>query len=89
MPNDLANQVSEDLNKKTIPPQDELQDALGDMARDIALIEPDPQHWAGWVIYFIDRLAEESQKRRREFDFNSIREELVNELQDRMSTKMS
>jgi len=48
MPDDLAKQVNEALNKKSITPEQELQDALDEMARDIALIEPDPQDWAGW-----------------------------------------
>ena len=39
MPYDLTNKISEVLNKKSITPEDELADALGDMARDIALIE--------------------------------------------------
>jgi hypothetical protein len=47
IPDDLANQVSEELDKKSITPEDELQDAFEDMARDIALIEPDPRDWAG------------------------------------------
>ena len=46
MPADLAMIVSETLNKKRITPEDELADALEDMARDIALIEPDPRDWA-------------------------------------------
>jgi len=43
MPDDLAKKVSETLNKKRITPEDELADALEEMAQDIALIEPDPQ----------------------------------------------
>lgn len=39
MPDDLTNKISEVLNKKSITPEDELADALGDMVRDIALIE--------------------------------------------------
>jgi hypothetical protein len=47
MPDDLAKKISEVLNNKPISPEDDLADALGDMARDIALIEPDPMDWAG------------------------------------------
>ena len=50
MPDDLAKKISEVLNNKSITPEDELADALGDMARDIALIEPNPMDWSGWVI---------------------------------------
>lgn len=41
IPDGLAMKVSEVLNKFPITPEDELQDALDDMARDIALIEQD------------------------------------------------
>jgi hypothetical protein len=47
MPDDLSKKISEALNRKSITPEDELQDAFEDMARDIALIEPDPMDWAG------------------------------------------
>jgi hypothetical protein len=57
------------------------------MARDIALIEHDPQDWAEWVMYFLDQLEEESKKRIRGFDFNTVRRTLVNELQDQMRGK--
>ena len=51
IPNDLAKEVSETLNKKRITPEDKLADALEEMARDFALIEPDPKDWeSGWVI---------------------------------------
>jgi hypothetical protein len=40
MPEDLAKQVNEALNRKSITPEQELQDALIDIARDIALIKP-------------------------------------------------
>ena len=45
MPDDLANKKNEVLNNKPITPEDELADALKDIARDIALIEPDPVDW--------------------------------------------
>jgi hypothetical protein len=47
MPDDQAKKISEGLNKKGITPEDELADPLEDMARDIALIEPDPRDWGG------------------------------------------
>jgi hypothetical protein len=80
---DMVKKVSEALNRKSITPEEELQDAFDEMARDIALIEPNPQDWAGWVIYFLDQLKEESKRRRRGFDFNSILDELVIGLQNR------
>jgi hypothetical protein len=57
------------------------------MAQDIALIEPEPQDWVGWVIYLLDQLEEEAKRRRRGFDFNSGLGTLLNELQDRMRGK--
>jgi hypothetical protein len=57
------------------------------MAQDIALIEPEPQDWVGWVIYLLDQLEEEVKRRRRGFDFNSGLGTLLNELQDRMRGK--
>ena len=56
MPNDLSKKISEVLNNKPISPEDELADALEDMARDISLIEPDPVDWSGWVIYFLEMM---------------------------------
>jgi hypothetical protein len=50
MPDYLAKRISEALNRKSITPEQELQDALDEMARDIALIEPDLKYWGGWVI---------------------------------------
>ena len=52
-PDDLAKKVNETLNKKRITPENELADALEEMARDIALVEPDPRDWGGWVNLFI------------------------------------
>jgi hypothetical protein len=49
MPHDLGKKVSETLNRKRISPEDELADALEELIRGIALIEPDPQDWVGWV----------------------------------------
>jgi hypothetical protein len=48
---EMAKKVSEALNRKSITPEQELQDALDEMSRDIALIEPDPKDWGWWVIY--------------------------------------
>ena len=42
MSDEMAKKVSEALNKKSITPEDEPQDVLDDMARDIASIGPDP-----------------------------------------------
>ena len=49
MPDDLAKKVSEALNKKSTTPEDELQDALNEISRDIALIESNPFEWGEWL----------------------------------------
>ncbi len=51
----LDKKISEVLNNKPISPEDELADALGDMARDIALIEPNPRERAGGWLTCRDR----------------------------------
>ena len=80
MPKDLAKQVKDTLNRKSITPEQELQDALEEMARDIALIEPDPKDWGGWVIFFLDQMEAEAKKRWKQIDFDemikSLREDL-------------
>ena len=45
------------LNNKPLTPEDELADALGDMARDIALIEPNPGDWGGWGFYVLKQMV--------------------------------
>jgi len=63
MPDDLAKKISEVLNKKSITPEKELQDALDEMARDIALIEPNPVDWGGWVNYLLEQMEAEATRR--------------------------
>jgi hypothetical protein len=63
MPDDLAKRVSQSLSKKRSTPEDELANALEELARDIALIEPDPEAWAGWVIYLLEQLETEAKRR--------------------------
>jgi len=42
--------VREALSKKFIRPEDAVQNALEEIARDITIIEPDPKDWGGgWV----------------------------------------
>jgi hypothetical protein len=33
------------------------------MARDIALIEPNPLDWEGWVSYLLEQMESEAQRR--------------------------
>ena len=45
MSDDLAKRISKLVNKKLDGPEDDLKEALNDLARDIALIEPNPIDW--------------------------------------------
>jgi hypothetical protein len=60
MPEDLAKQVNEALDKKSITPENDLQDELDEMARDIALIESNPVNWGGWMSYLLEQLEGEA-----------------------------
>ena len=42
IPDDQARKVIEALSKKSIRPEDAVQKAIEEIARDIAIIEPDP-----------------------------------------------
>ena len=52
------------------------------MARDIALIEPDPQDWAGWVAYLLEQLEAEAQRRGKYAKFIEVFESLIARLGD-------
>lgn len=61
MPDNQANKLKEKLNRKTTSPVDELEKSMKETARDIAILEPDPLDWEGWVSYFLENLDVESQ----------------------------
>lgn len=63
MPDDLAKKVSDTLNNKRLTPEEELSDALEEMARDIALIEPEPKDWGWWGIYLLEQMETEAKSR--------------------------
>jgi len=63
IPNDQANKVREALSKKSIRPEDAVQKAIEEIARDIVIIEPDPVDWAGWIMHLLDQLEAEAQRR--------------------------
>jgi hypothetical protein len=77
MPDNLAKKINEGLNKKTLRPEDELADALEEIARDIALIEPDPEDWGGWVMYLLEQMEAEAKRREKKLVLmRSLRENL-------------
>jgi len=63
IPDDQANQIQETLNKKSICHKDEVQKAIAELARDIAIFEPDPKDWEWWVNYLIAILGDEAKKK--------------------------
>ena len=72
IPDDLSKKINEVLNNKPISPEDELADALGDMAWDIALIEPDPVDWGGWVKFLLEKLEEEATRRGKRASYKDM-----------------
>lgn len=64
MPDNQANKLKEKLNRKATSPVDELEKAMKDFARDIAILEPEPLDSEGWVSILLGHLEEESQRRR-------------------------
>ena len=80
MSDDMAKKVNETLNNKRITPEEELADALDEMARDIALIEPDPVDWAGWVVYLLEQMEAEAKRRGKHGDFGEMLRTLLQDL---------
>lgn len=45
-----------------------VQYVVDELARDIAIIEPDPVDWGWWVEYLLEQMEEEAQRRRKRGD---------------------
>jgi len=56
MSDDLAKRISELVNKKPYRPEDDLNEAIECLARDITLIELNLVGCGGWVIYLLERM---------------------------------
>jgi hypothetical protein len=65
-------------------PEDEPADALDEMARDIALIEPEPKDWGVWVNYLLESLQSEAQKERK----SAADEEMLLNLREALETRI-
>jgi hypothetical protein len=65
MPEDQASSLKKNLVKQSKSPEQVLDDALRDIARDIAILEPHPMDWAGWVSIFLAHLEAEARKKRK------------------------
>ena len=80
MPPELAKKLSEYMNKKPHAPENDLQEAIDDMAHDIAILEPNPIDWGGWVSYMLEQLEGEAKRRIRIGDFEKMLRTLAKEL---------
>ena len=72
IPDDQANKVRDALKKKSIRPEDAVQKAVEEIARDIAIIEPDPVDWEWWVGYLLKQLEEEAKKRKNSKNYTEM-----------------
>ena len=79
---DQAEKVKEALSKKSIRPEDAVQKAVKELARDIAIIEPDPLDWGWWIFYLVGKLEEEAKGRGNLSAFDGILISLIHYLQD-------
>ena len=84
MPDDLAKKISEVLNHKPFTPEDKLSDAQEDMARDIALIEPDPEDWGGWVGNLLEQTQTKAEKDRNNASYEAMLPSLRDALNKRI-----
>ena len=84
MPEDVAKKINEGFSKKTLRSEDQLADTLDELARDIALIEPDPRDWAGWVNYFLEQMEYQAEKRRLIYNYEQALESLAINIQNRI-----
>ena len=79
---DLANKVREALSKKSIRPEDAVQKSLEEIARDIAIIEPDPKDWGWWVTHLLELLEEEANNGRNRASFEAMLHDSRDKLDD-------
>ena len=86
VPDDMSEWLKKSVNRKPYAPEDDLQDAIDDIAQDIAILEPDPVDWGGWVSYMLGQLEGEAKKRVRIGDFEKMLRTLANEFVDRVDS---
>lgn len=84
IPDDQAEKVREALSKKSIKPEDAVQKAIEEIARDIAIIEPDPKDWAGWVGHLLEQLENHADKRKSIYNYERALVVLVDQIQNRI-----
>ena len=72
IPDDQADKVREALSKKSIRPEDAVQAALEEIARGIAIIEPDPDDWGWWVNNLLEQMGKEAERHGKGKDFERM-----------------
>ena len=72
IPDDQANKVIEALSKNSIRPEDRLQQAIEESARDIAIIEPDPEDWGWCVNNLLEQMGKEAERHGKGKDFERM-----------------
>lgn len=80
MPPAMAKRLSDALSKKPITPEDNIQAALDEIARDIAMIEPNPVDWGGWVSYLLEQLEGEAERRGKGAAFEQLLKKLSQDI---------
>ena len=80
MPEYMAKRVSDSVKRKPESPEDQLQKALDEVARDIALIEPEPKDWAWWVPYLLEQMEGEAKGLGKQTDFNKMMKSLSKDI---------
>jgi hypothetical protein len=88
IPDDQANKVREALSKISIKPEDAVQKALEEIARDIAIIEPDPQDWGWWIGYLLEQMELHAEKHQQIKQYEYTLEVLTEKLQNRIKEGM-
>ena len=81
IPDDQATKVRDALSKKFLRPEDAAQKALEEIARDIAIIEPDPQDWEWWVMLLFEKMVQEAERRRKRAEFDKMLEFLKKDIE--------
>ena len=76
--------MREALSKKSIRPEDAVQKAIEEIARDNAIIEPDPKDWEWWVKYLLESLQTEAQKDRKSATYKAMLLDLREALETRI-----
>jgi hypothetical protein len=84
IPDNQANKVIEALSKKSIKPEDDVQNALDEIARDIAIIEPDPVDWEWRVSYLLEQLEVQAEKRKLINQYHQAIIDFAGKLQNRI-----